>query len=184
MVWGRCLKVTLQTRVLKNFRPCRWSCAEGLGLACADLGERTPIGVKENFVREVFKVKDNDREPINEWKTLIIFSIFTLFTFSRLSFAKVLTQTRCGKYWRSSGPDNFCLGNSPPSETAAHVEVPPVLKNKMILSYCYVMWLRTNSIFLNDLKNIYKKTRFINSFDSSAIRHLAFYNCVPNFYGI
>ena len=133
MVWGRCLKVTLQTCVLKNFHPCQWSCAES------------------------FKVKDNDREPINEWKTLIIFSIFTLFTFSRLSFAKVLTQTRCGKYWRSSGPDNFCLGNSPPSETAAHVEVPPVLKNKKILSYCYVMWLRTNSIFLNDLKNIYKK---------------------------
>ena len=44
--------------------------------------------------------------------------------------------THCGKYHRSSGPDNFCPGYSrqplsvSQSQTAAPVEVPPVLKNK------------------------------------------------------
>ena len=110
------------------------------GLACTDQGVRTPVGVNEIFLSEVFKVKDNYREPINEWKTLLIFWIFALFTFSRLLFAKVLTQTCFRKYWSSSGPDNFFLGNSPPSETAAHVEVPTVLKNKN--KFYFYQWLK------------------------------------------
>ena len=40
--WGRCFKVTLQIRVQENL--CR-----AKGLACADLGARTPIGASGNL---------------------------------------------------------------------------------------------------------------------------------------
>ena len=38
--WGRCVKVTLQTRALKNFRSCRWG-DERTRQACTD-GKRGP----------------------------------------------------------------------------------------------------------------------------------------------
>jgi hypothetical protein len=53
-------------------------------------------------------------------------------------------ETHVGKYQRSSDPDTFCLGHgSPPPQTAAPVEVHPVI-NKSDTSwntpYLYIDW--------------------------------------------